>query len=150
MHVPRFAQTQAKPAYVNCESGGWGAGFPSKTMLQDPRITSIPRGILIHSTVWPQYTNVTSRQTGQTDRTDNVSEKGSPKKDKAPPVESKVEIHIFCFTTISENVHQVPMNFHGKYNLRVRCAVFDIGHTILLDCPTFWFGLPVVNGLSHS
>jgi len=24
-------------------------------------------GILIHPTVWPQYTNVTDRQTGQTD-----------------------------------------------------------------------------------
>jgi len=28
--------------------------------------TSVPSGIMIHPTVWPQYTNVTDRQTGQT------------------------------------------------------------------------------------
>jgi len=33
-----------------------------------PRPTYIPSFILIHPTVWPQYTNVTYRQTGQTDR----------------------------------------------------------------------------------
>jgi len=27
----------------------------------------MPRFILIHPTVWPQYTNVTDRQTGQTE-----------------------------------------------------------------------------------
>ena len=31
-----------------------GAGCPSNTM-------SVPSGILIHPTVWPQYTNVTGR-----------------------------------------------------------------------------------------
>ena len=38
-----------------------GAGSPSKTMWHRPRRTSIPSGILIHPTVWPQYTNVTDR-----------------------------------------------------------------------------------------
>jgi len=38
------------------------AGSSSNTMWPGPRLTSIPSGILIHPTVWPQYTNVT-RQT---------------------------------------------------------------------------------------
>jgi len=41
---------------------GWGAGSPSNTMWSGPRHTSIPSGILIHSIVWPQYTDVTDRQ----------------------------------------------------------------------------------------
>ena len=51
-----------------------GAGSPSNIMWHGPRPTSIPsdilKKILIHSTVWPQYTNVTDRQ--QTDRTDRA------------------------------------------------------------------------------
>jgi len=39
-----------------------GAGSPSNTMLPGPRPTSVPGGILIHPTVWPQCTNVTGRQ----------------------------------------------------------------------------------------
>jgi len=35
------------------------AGSPSNTMW--PRPTSMPSFILIHPTVWPQYTNVTDR-----------------------------------------------------------------------------------------
>jgi len=49
-------------------SVGRGAGSPSNTMSPGPRPTSIPSGILIHSTVWPQYTNVTDRQTDRTNR----------------------------------------------------------------------------------
>ena len=41
-----------------------GAGCPSNTMSPKHRPTSISSFILIHPTVWPQYTNVT-------DRTDN-------------------------------------------------------------------------------
>ena len=44
--------------------GGGGARFPSNTMWPGPRPTCMPSFILIHSTVWPQYTNVT----GRTDR----------------------------------------------------------------------------------
>jgi len=47
-----------------------GAGSPSKTMLLGPRPTSVPSDILIHPTVWPQYTNVTDRQTDRTHRHD--------------------------------------------------------------------------------
>jgi len=42
-----------------------GAGSPSNKMWHGPRPTSVPSGILIRPTVWPQYTNVTDR----TDRT---------------------------------------------------------------------------------
>jgi len=35
----------------------------SRTGSPGPRPTSIPSDILIHPTVWPQYTNVTDRQT---------------------------------------------------------------------------------------
>jgi len=44
----------------------WGDWI--NTMSPGPRPTSVPSGILIHPTVWPQYTNVTDR-TDITDRT---------------------------------------------------------------------------------
>ena len=40
-----------------------GARFPSNTMCPGPRPTSTPSFILMHPTVWPQYTNITGRQT---------------------------------------------------------------------------------------
>ena len=43
------------------------AGSPSNTMSPGPRPTSAPSDSLIHPTVWPQYTNISHRQTGQTD-----------------------------------------------------------------------------------
>jgi len=43
-----------------------GAGSPCNTAPPGPRTISVPSGILIHPTVWSQYTNVTDRQTGQT------------------------------------------------------------------------------------
>jgi len=49
--------------------GGW-AGSPSNTMWPGPSSTCMKIFILIRQTVWPQYTNVTDRQTErQTDRT---------------------------------------------------------------------------------
>ena len=45
---------------------------PSNTMWPGPRRTCLPTFVLIHATVWPQYTNVTERQTGQTDETDGT------------------------------------------------------------------------------
>ena len=54
---------------------GEGAGSPSSTMSPGPRSTSIPSGILIPPTVWPQYINVLYRQTGQ----DNGRPRPSPK-----------------------------------------------------------------------
>ena len=47
---------------------GGGAGFPSNTVWPGPRHTCMASFILIHPKVWPQCTNVTDRQTGQTDR----------------------------------------------------------------------------------
>jgi len=49
------------------------AGSPSNRMWPEPMPISIPSGMLIHPTVWPQYTNTTDRQTGQdrTGQTDN-------------------------------------------------------------------------------
>ena len=49
---------------------GGGAGSPSNTMWQGNRPTSVPSGILIYSTVWPQYTNVSDRQDRQ--RSDSI------------------------------------------------------------------------------
>jgi len=40
-------------------------GSSSNTMSPGPRRTSARSGILMHCAVWPQYTNVTDRQTGQ-------------------------------------------------------------------------------------
>jgi len=42
------------------------AGSSSNTVSSGPRPTSVPSGILIHPSFWPQYTNVADRQTGQT------------------------------------------------------------------------------------
>jgi len=47
--------------------GKGGAGSPSNTMWPGPRPTYMPSFILIHPTVWPQYTNVTDRQTDRTE-----------------------------------------------------------------------------------
>jgi len=46
------------------------AGSPSNAMWVEPKPTCMASFILIHPTVWLQYTNVTDRQRGQ-DRTDN-------------------------------------------------------------------------------
>ena len=40
----------------------WEAESSSTTMSSGPRLTSVPSGILIHPTVWPQYTNITDSQ----------------------------------------------------------------------------------------
>ena len=40
---------------------GGGAGSQSNTMSPGPRPTSVPSGLLIRPTVWPQYTNATDR-----------------------------------------------------------------------------------------
>ena len=52
-----------------CTAFHGGAGSPSSnTVLHGLRPTSVPGGILIHPTVWPEYTNFTDRQDRQ-DRT---------------------------------------------------------------------------------
>ena len=56
---------------MGCCGGSWvTTGSPSNTMWPGPRPTSLPSGILLHPTVWPQYTNVTDRQADKTDRGD--------------------------------------------------------------------------------
>jgi len=47
-----------------------GAGFPSNNVAcaEAYQSTTVPSFMLIHPTVWPQYINVTDRQTGQTQR----------------------------------------------------------------------------------
>jgi len=42
--------------------GGWEAGSPSKTMWPGPKPTCMPSFILIHSTVWSQYIDLTDRR----------------------------------------------------------------------------------------
>ena len=49
-------------AAVPCPFGGGGAESPCDTVWTRPRPTSVPSIILIHPTVWPQYTNVTDRR----------------------------------------------------------------------------------------
>jgi len=45
----------------------WGKLGPHVTQFRlGRRRPSVPSGILIHPTVWPQYTNIVHRQTGQT------------------------------------------------------------------------------------
>jgi len=51
-----------------CPFGGGGAGSPSNTTWPEPRPTCMPSFILIHPTIWPQYSNVTDRQTNKTDK----------------------------------------------------------------------------------
>jgi len=46
-------------------SVGWEMGPPPNTMSPGQRPTFIPSGILIHPTIWPQYSNVTDRQDKQ-------------------------------------------------------------------------------------
>ena len=48
--------------------GGGGAGSPSNTMWPRLRPTCKPSFVLIHPTVWPQYDNVTDRQTDRQDK----------------------------------------------------------------------------------
>jgi len=52
--------------WAACPLWGGGAGSPSNTMWPEPRPTSTPSSIVVHPTVWPQYTNITGRQTVQT------------------------------------------------------------------------------------
>jgi len=52
-------------------SVGGGAGLPSNTMWPGPRPRSVPSGILVHPTVWPQYTNVKDRQADR-QRSDSI------------------------------------------------------------------------------
>jgi len=58
-HGPKQHSLKSEGVTVPFSVGGTGS--PSNTMSHEPRLTAIPSGILIHPTVWPQYTNVTDR-----------------------------------------------------------------------------------------
>jgi len=58
-----------------CPFGGAGAGSPSNTMWPGTRPTCVPSFVLIRSTVWPQCTNVTDRQTDRTGQTDRQTDR---------------------------------------------------------------------------
>jgi len=58
-----------------CPFRGRGAGFPSNTMWLGPTPTCMPSFILIHLTVWPQYTNVTDRQIGRHTGQDKIGQR---------------------------------------------------------------------------
>jgi len=49
----------------------WEELGPHNTLSPGPRPISVPSGILIYPTVWPQYTNVTDRQTDR-QRSDSI------------------------------------------------------------------------------
>jgi len=83
---------------------------PSNTMSPGPKPTSTPNGILIHRTVWPQYTNVTDRQIDRTDRTGQRSRSigrtvtcnGRPERNEIQVEEDKLKalltfLHFFDF-----------------------------------------------------
>jgi len=53
---------------------------PSNTMSLGPRPTSIPSGIVIHPTVWPQYTRVTDRERFSRSRSVKVIDFGTDEK----------------------------------------------------------------------
>jgi len=59
-----FDHNRHGPKIAGCASLGEGELGPHLTVWPGPRPTFVPSFILIHLTVWPQYTNVT-------DRTDN-------------------------------------------------------------------------------
>jgi len=48
------ARDEERPNKKEKETGQWQTGSPCNTMWPGPRPTSLPSGILIHPTVWPQ------------------------------------------------------------------------------------------------
>jgi len=54
-----------------------GASSPYNTMWPGPRPTLVPSGILIHSAVWPQYTNITD-SSDRHDRQRSDSNRANP------------------------------------------------------------------------
>jgi len=59
--IKPFGHNRYGPKIGGCAPLGEEAGSPFNTMWPGPRPTSMPSFILIHPTVWPQYTNVADR-----------------------------------------------------------------------------------------
>ena len=78
---------------------GGEAGSPSNTMWPGPSPTCIQNFILIHPTVWPQYTNVTDRR-DRRDRTDRQENgpiaQGEPFYKRSPKNHMSKLRDIFC------------------------------------------------------
>ena len=71
LSIQSFGHNRCGPKFGGAPPpfGEGGAGSPSNTIWPGPRTTCKPSIILIHPTVWPQYTNVTDR----TDRQQSYS-----------------------------------------------------------------------------
>ena len=65
--IQLFGLNRHEPKTGGCAPLG-KAGSTSNTMWPESKPTSMPNFILIHLTVWPQYTNATDRTTVQYDR----------------------------------------------------------------------------------
>jgi len=77
-HGPRFIRRRLACVCKRWKKGAavplsveWN-GSPSNTVWPGPMPTSVPSGSLIQLTFWPQYTNVTDRQTGHSQRSDSI------------------------------------------------------------------------------
>ena len=101
---------------------GGGAGSPSNTMWPGPRSTSVQSFILIHPTVWQQYTNVTDRLTRQTDR------QRSPK---------NASFHLHKTLSVTEAlvslVHTSIKLYHPTYDISSPANNFMAIETILIS-----------------
>jgi len=67
--VPSHGKGTATPTFrpMSVVPFPWRQLGPHLAVSPEPRLISVPSGILIHPTIWPQYTNVTDKQ----DRQDN-------------------------------------------------------------------------------
>ena len=101
-----------------------GTAVPLSVGELDPHLTqcglaSIPSGILIHPTVWPQYTNVTDRETGQRSGSTawTVSVNGRPKTNISYFSYCKTNgMAPFCNLCKSEDEFSIPYKlvYYGK------------------------------------
>ena len=103
-----------------CHFGGGGAGSLSTQCDQD-RGLSACQIILIHPTVWPQYTNVTDRTDSQTDRTerrDRHTDRQLSDSKRSP------KNHIaLCAYAISRQPCTIPQIFYHHRSRRPRFLI---------------------------
>jgi len=77
---------------------GGGAGSPSNTVWPGPRPTCMPSFILIRPTVWPQYTNVSDRQTADREHRANRFTNGRRKTAESSPLTMHSKACAVCCT----------------------------------------------------
>ena len=95
-----------------CPFWGGGAGSPSTTMWTGPRPTSMPSFILIHPTVWPQYSNITDKTDKQTDN--GLIASGKPLYKRSPKNGPQGEPPVLQTTLGQSNVEMSPRSLIGK------------------------------------